>query len=117
MSEITLLVEFAVKDGATDAYRAASANLRSFVDGSEPGTVRYDWWLSDDGRRGFNIEVFRDSDALAHHMRNTADKTGDLLAAADVVRVEVLGDLTDAGREAIAGAATGWFALLGGVDR
>ena len=117
MNEITLIVEFAVKPGHAEAYRAASGRMRAAVDADEPGTRRYDWWLDADGARGFNLEVFADSAALAHHMDNTAGLVGDLLAAADVVRVEVLGELDAAGHAAIDEAATGYFSLLGGISR
>jgi quinol monooxygenase YgiN len=117
MQEITLLVEFAVKDGRLDGYRSASARMRDAVQRAEPGTTRYDWWLSDDGKRGFNIETFADSAALAVHMANTAPLVADLVAAADVIRVEVLGALTDEGHAAIDEAATGYFGPLGGIER
>lgn len=117
MSEITLIVEFAIKPGRLDDFREAAARMRAVVQAGEPGTTRYDWWLSDDGRRDFNIEVFADSEALAAHMANTAPLVGDLVDAADVVRVEVLGDLTEAGHAAIDAAATGYFNLSGGIAR
>jgi quinol monooxygenase YgiN len=117
VDRITLVVEFAVKPGLTEAYRDVSGRMRVAVEAGEPRTLQYDWWLSDDGSRGINIESFADSDALAFHMDNTAPLVGDLLAAADVVRVEVLGQLTDVGRAAIEAAATGYFGLLGGIER
>jgi quinol monooxygenase YgiN len=117
MSDITLIVEFAVKDGQAEAYRAASAALREKVDATEPGTSRYDWWLDADGRRAFNLEVFDDGAALAFHMDNTAPLVGALLDAADLVRVEVLGEVDATGRAAIDEAATGYFAALGGISR
>ena len=117
MSKITLLVEFAIKDGELGSYRDASTEMRAAVQEDEPGTIQYDWWLSSDGTRGFNIEAFRDSDALATHMANSAALVGDLIAAADVVRVEVFGELTKAGHASIEGAATGYFSSLGGITR
>ena len=114
---ITLVVEFAIKPGMAEAHRAVSARMRTHVEREEPGTTRYDWWLSDDGTRGINIEIFEDSDALVHHMASTAPLVADLVANAEVVRVEVLGELTHAGRVAIDEAATGYFSLLGGIAR
>lgn len=117
MSQITLIVEFAVKPGQDDAYRAVSERMRTEVERAEPGTLRYEWWLDEAGARGFNLEVFAESSALAHHMENTAGMSGDLLATADVVRVEVLGELDETGHTAIDAAATGYFRLLGGISR
>lgn len=117
MSLITLVVEFAVKPGMAEAHRAVSERMRALVEREEPGTIRYDWWLADDGTRGINIETFEDSDALAWHMEHTAPLVADLVANADVVRVEVLGELTATGRAAIEEAATGYFTLMGGITR
>lgn len=117
MEPITLLVEFAINAGRLDAYRAASARLREAVQRDEPGTIRYDWWLSDDGTRGFNIEMFESSAALAAHMEHTAPLVVDLVAAADVMRVEVLGSLTAEGHAAIDESATGYFRQLGDIQR
>jgi quinol monooxygenase YgiN len=117
MGKITLIVEFSIKAGMGDAFEAAAAKMREVVHRDEPGTVQYDWWLSLDGTRDINIEAFTDSDALVVHMANTAPLLPALVAAADVVRVEVLGQLTEAGHAAIDDAATGHFALSGGISR
>ena len=117
MSRITLIVEFSIKSGMGDTFRAASARLREAVQRDEPGTLQYDWWLSSNGKRDINIEALTDSDALARHMANTAGLVVDLVSAADVVRVEVLGELTEAGHAAIDAAATGHFHFDGGVVR
>lgn len=117
MAEITLIVEFAIKPGQGPAFAAAASRMREVVERTEPGTSRYDWWLSSDGERDVNIEVFADSDALVRHMDNTAPLLPDLVATADVVRVEVLGDLSPAAHAAIDEAATGHFRLSGGIKR
>jgi quinol monooxygenase YgiN len=114
---VTLVVEFAIEPGRLDDFLAAGRAFREAVQAAEPGTLAYDWWVSEDGRRGLNIEVFADSAALATHMANTAALAPRLAAAAGVVRVEVLGDLSAEARAAIAPAATGWFRLSGGVER
>ncbi len=117
MEPITLIVEFRIKSGKLADFESAAAALRVVVQRDEPGTLRYDWWLSSDGTRDVNLEVFADSDALVAHMANTAPLLPDLLAAAEVVRVEVLGVLTEAGHAAIDNAATGIFGFNGGVSR
>ena len=115
MTMVTLVVEFAIKPGMAEAHRAVSVRMRSAVEREEPGTTGYDWWLSDDGTRGVDIETFEDSDALVHHMANTAPLVAELVANADVLRVEVLGGLTPRGGPPCAGAATGYFTLMGGI--
>lgn len=117
MSKITLVVEFSIKPGGAEAFEAAAARMREAVDRDEPGTLQYDWWLSSDGMRDINIEAFADSDALVAHMANTAPLLPPLLEVADVVAVEVLGELSEAGHAAIDEAATGHFGFSGGIKR
>ena len=115
MGPITLIVEFAIKPGCADAFEEVSLRARGLVAQHETGALRYDWWLTEDRKRGINIEIFRDSHALAEHMADVDVVTADLVANADVLRVEVLGKLTDEGHAAIDAAATGHFRLLGGI--
>jgi quinol monooxygenase YgiN len=116
VGDINLIVEFAIKPGQGPDFAAAARRMREVVQRDEPGPLRYDWWLSADGTRDINIEVFADSDALVRHMENTAPMLPDLVATADVVRVEVLGDLSRAAHDAIDEAATGHFGLSGGFS-
>jgi quinol monooxygenase YgiN len=115
--KVTLLVEFRVEPGRLDAFRAAGRAFRASVERHEMGTLVYDWWLSEDGKRAVNVEVFADPDALVAHMANVAPLQGDLAAAATLVRLDVLGALSEDARAAIEASATGWFSRLGGIDR
>jgi len=83
----------------------------------EPGTLRYEQYLSDDGRRAINLEVFRDADAFVDHNRNVADLVPALFDAGPVVHLDVIGEVNDAMREELAFAAASYLAPLGSIDR
>lgn len=117
MSEITLLVEIDVHEGKTDAFRVAVDELVDSVQANETGALRYDFYLSDDGRRDWNVEVFEDSDAVIAHMDNVRDILPRLLATATFTRIEVLGDITPAGLAALGELATGPWRLIGRIGR
>ena len=117
MSEITLLVEIDIHEGKTEAFRAAVSALVASVQANEPGALRYDFYISDDGRRDWNVEVFEDSEAVIAHMENVRDLLPELLATATFTRIEVLGDITSAGLEALGELATGPWRLIGRVTR
>jgi len=72
MAQTTLLVEFDIKPGKTEAFKAATKAIFAKTQ-EEPGTLRYEYFLSDDGTSNMNIEVFEDADAFVYHNRNMAD--------------------------------------------
>ena len=114
---VTLLVEFEIRPGRLDDFKAAVHALRSVVGEQEPGTLTYEWWLSEDARRGASIEIFADSDALVRHMGGDPTLSAKLTDAAAVASLKVLGELTVAARASIEAAATGFYSRLGGIER
>ena len=83
---------------------------------AEAGAVRYDYHVSEDGGRDLNIEVFRDADAVMAHSRNVADLLPAITEAAPIVRLDVIGDVTDEVRSEIAGVVRGYYKKIGGLD-
>ena len=116
-ARVTLIVEFDIGPGRQGAYRAAVAALRHAVGAQEPGMLTYDWWVSEDGQHGVAVEVFRDSAALVTHMGSHASLVADLLDAASLASLKVLGPPTPEGRAAIEAAASGFYSPLGGIER
>jgi quinol monooxygenase YgiN len=116
VGEVTLVPVFEIKPGRTEDFKAAAARLIERANG-EPGTLRYDQYLSGDGLRAVNIEVFRDADAFVFHNRNVADLVPELFDAGPVVHLDVIGEVNDAMREELAFAAASYLAPLGSVDR
>ena len=116
MGEVTLIPVFEIKAGRTEDFRAASAKLIERVNG-EPGTLRYEQYLSDDGRRAINIEVFRDADAFVAHNRNVGDLVPALFDAGPVIHLDVIGEANDAMRQELAFAQASFLAPLGSIDR
>ena len=115
--KVTLFVEFAIHPGGLEAFKAAGQALRDSIEANEPGTTLYETYLSPDGSKAANIEVFEDSTALLAHMVNVDPLVPALMAASTVVQLEVLGSPTPEGRAAIESLATGWFPLLGAIAR
>ena len=115
MAEVTLIVEHEIKPGRLEDFTRMAHQLiaRTKV---EPGALRYDFHVSEDGRRDVNIEVFRDADAVLAHGRNVADLLPAITEAAPIVRLDVIGEVSDALRAEIADAVTGYFSRLGGLS-
>jgi len=116
MEEVTLIPVFEIKPGRTDDFKAAAAALIARTK-EEPNTLRYDQYLSHDGSRMVNIEVFRDADAFVFHNRNVADLVPALFDAGPVVHIDVIGEVNDAFREELAGNDLTYLGQLGSIDR
>jgi len=112
----TLLVEFDIKPGQTEAFKVASEALFAKTQ-SEPGTLRYEYFLSDDGTSNMNIEVFTDADAFVFHNRNVADLVPALFETLDKVKIAVIGDANDDLWAELAEVETKHYERLGGITR
>jgi quinol monooxygenase YgiN len=117
MGQITLLAEIAIEPGRLAEFKSVVAEMVTAVQANEPGALRYDWYLSEDGTNDWNVEVFADSQAVVEHMENVADLVPKLQATATFKRVEVLGDLSEEGMTALGDLARSKLRLLGGVAR
>jgi quinol monooxygenase YgiN len=116
MGEVTLIPVFHIKPGRLEDFKAAAATLIARTN-EEPDTLRYDQYLSDDGTRMVNIEVFRDADAFVYHNRNVADLVPALVDAGPIAHIDVIGEVSDALRAELSGNDLAYLGQLGGIDR
>jgi quinol monooxygenase YgiN len=112
----TLFVEFDIKPGRTEDFKAAAKPLFAKTQ-EEPDTLRYEYFLSDDGSSNVNIEVFKDADAFVYHNRNVADLVPALFDCLDKVRIAVIGDANDDLWAELADIETVHYQRLGGITR
>ena len=73
MSGVVLLVDFQVHD--PEGFAEAVQRLTQ-ISLAEPGTLRYEWFVSDDGTAARIIEEFADEAALAEHSADIARRGG-----------------------------------------
>ena len=116
MAQVTLVVEFGIKPGQLEAFKAFSRALIERSQ-SEPGTLRYDWHISDGGDTCINLELFKDGAAFIEHDKHVADIASGVGAVAEVRGFHVIGEVGDAVRAQLAGTATGYYRLFGGIER
>ncbi len=112
----TLFVEFDIKPGRTEDFKAAAKPLFATTQ-EEPDTLRYEYFLSDDGKSNVNIEVFKDADAFVYHNRNVAELVPALFDCLDKVRIAVIGDANDDLWAELADIETVHYQRLGGITR
>lgn len=116
MAETMLVVDIAIKPGRLEEFKRAAQALFERTQ-SEPGCLRYDYFISDDGTRNINIEVFEGADGFVAHMDNVRDLVPALNDAADIVRIDVVGDDSDQLYRELEGNALKHFGKLGGITR
>ena len=116
MAETMLIVDIAIKPGKVEDFKAAAQALFEHTQ-SEPDTLRYDYFISDDETRNINIEVFRDAAGFVAHNRHCAPLVPALVAAGDIVRIDIVGDVSDELYAELEGNQLLRFTRLGGITR
>jgi len=116
MGRMTLLVELEINPGQDEAFDGVSRKLVA-VSEQEAGTLRYDWFVSADGRRVHIVEEFVDPAAFGVHAQNIAALMPEMAAAVTFVRTSVLGDVSSDARERLEGPGTSFYSHLRGVRR
>ena len=91
--KIRFTVDLSIHDGRLDAFERTA---REMIAGSqmEPGTLGYDWFLSEDRKRCRIVEHFADGNAALAHLTGPVVQqlVPHMLESAEITRFEVYGD-------------------------
>jgi len=94
-TKLLLIIESDIKPGKEQELRDIVHELCDFVERSEPGTLRYDWFISSETQTIRLIEEYESMSAAAFHGTNYAPYREKLDLVRTVRRRTVCGDLTD----------------------
>jgi quinol monooxygenase YgiN len=114
---VSWVVELAVKPGELDTFKAL---MEEMVEGTrqEPGTLNYEWYISDDESTVHIFEKYADSDATIAHVTGFGEKwAARFLGCVDVTRFTVYGDPSGPARELLAGFGGTYLGPWGGFAR
>ena len=114
---ITLVVESAVIDGKLDDLRSLIAEVTAHCSATEPGMLRYDWFVSDDGTEVRVLEQYADSEAVRFHAANYASFMPALAECRTPMRMTLLGDADDELRAVLAQRGALMFTSLSAFSR
>jgi quinol monooxygenase YgiN len=118
---VEVSVRMEVRDGRLAGLEQQATKCIELTRERDIKTLRYDWFLSDDGTRCEIREAYVDSDGvIEHRIENVRDATNELLSKfADDPAVTVYGDaspkLVEFGNARM-GDSIRWFSFLGGLD-
>ena len=100
MFEVTARLK--VRDGELEGFRRQAAEVMKATRELDTKTIRYDWFLSDDGTECEVRECYDDADALVEHAHHIAEARDTLFRDfADDHTVIFYGDPTPALEEAL----------------
>jgi quinol monooxygenase YgiN len=68
------MFELAVQKGREAELRALMAEMSEATERDEPGTLDYEWYLTDDGRRLQLFERYADADVAMTHLATFGDR-------------------------------------------
>jgi quinol monooxygenase YgiN len=115
--QVSWLVEVEVKPGELEAFKQLVADMVESTS-PEPGTLSYEWFISDDGKLVHIYERYADSEALLAHFQGFLDKFADRFSASvDLKRFAVYGEPSAEAREALAPLNPIFLGTLGGFVR
>lgn len=66
--EVSWVFSSKIKEGALERVKAMIAEMCENTQRSEPGTLAYEWTISEDGKRAQVHERYRDSKAASDHL-------------------------------------------------
>lgn len=96
MSEsIFFVVELQVGADRVDALRSILDEMAAITQRDEPGTLNYEWFLTEDGATGFIYERYADSGAAVVHSRTFPPELMQRSMAFLPTRLTAYGTLTD----------------------
>ncbi|MGA2856615.1 MAG: putative quinol monooxygenase [Candidatus Sulfotelmatobacter sp.] len=116
--QILLNVSLTIYEGKLNEFQTIAQEM---VDASrkEPGTLGYEWYLSDDGKRCRLAETYVDANALLAHFAGPAVQEGvpKMLATANVSGFEVYGDPGPKAKEILGGFGAEIFSYWHGLGQ
>lgn len=65
---VSWMFELTINDGRDSDFRALAAEMAAATERNEPGTLDYEWYVSDDGRDLHLFERYANADAAMIHM-------------------------------------------------
>lgn len=112
------ILELKIKDGALDSFKALMNEMASTTEANEPGTLNYEWFISDDQKTCHLYERYADSAATMVHLgsfgANFADR---FMAVVEPTRFVVYGNPNDEVRAALAGLGAVHMTQIAGFAR
>ena len=108
----------AIKDGKLDALKGLIEDMSDASRANEPGTLIYEWTISDDKKAAEVHERYANSDAALRHLASFNENFADrLMALVEPTGMTVYGNPSAALRKQLEGADPVYMEVMGGFAR
>ena len=106
-----------IKEGQLETFKNRAKELTTGVELSEPDTLCYEFYVSDDGTEGYMVETYADSEAFLLHLSHVKETWQKMVDVAPLKELVVLGSPNAQVREALSGMGPKFLPLLIGCTR
>jgi quinol monooxygenase YgiN len=118
ISNVFWVFGVAVKKGRADELRNLVREMSDASQANEPGTLIYEWTISEDGKIAQVHERYADSDAALRHLASFNETFADrLMALVEPTGMTVYGSPGAALKKELAGAGPVYMQVIGGFAR
>ena len=106
-----------IQEGKIDEFKKLVGLIIDRVAATEPNTISYEWFLSQDHSKCHVVQVYKDSDAVLFHLKNIGDLLGPFHVVAPLTELKVFGNPSSELRQALELAGAQFYEHLMGVTR
>jgi len=113
--QVSWIFEVSINDGELDNLKALMKEMVDSTKANEPGTLAYEWFISEDGKQCHIHEWYKDSAATVAHLTTfKANYAARLMSMCVATRFVVYGNSDSSVRQALEGFGAVYMSPLGG---
>lgn len=109
--------EHSISEGKINEFRKLAAEIIDRVETTEPNTLSYEWFLSNDESKCYVVQIYKDSQAVMAHLGNIADLMGPFHEVAPLTGLMLFGSPSDELRQTLEPVGVKIFEHWNGVTR
>jgi quinol monooxygenase YgiN len=113
------IIELGINEGKQSEFEKLAKEMSDMVRRSEPGTRKYEWFLSENGNKCLVIETYDSSDSGLVHVRGEAINKifPEILKVAKITRFEICGKPSKELVDELADDNVGLYRFIAGFSR
>ncbi len=104
-----------IQEGKIDEFKKLVGFIIDRIKSTEPCTISYEWFLSQDQSLCYVIQIYEESDAAMFHLRNVADLLDPFHMVAPLTELKIFGNPSSELRQVLEPIGTQFFEHLNGV--
>ena len=116
--QVSWIFELSINDGELDNLKALMKEMVDATAANEPGTLAYEWSISEDGKQCHVHERYKDSAATVAHLATfKVNYAARLMSMGRATRFVVYGNPNSSVLESLEGFGAAYMSPLGGFLR